>query len=140
MALHVPHGFEGQSEYGAVRAPRQADAEPWLFDEVRGVSGGLHDPRDKPPPHVLHSAHIGTGKNLMAERTRVICVGEVMVELSRNAEGRYGRAYRRRHVQHRRSIWRAPASTHVYATALGDDPYTDELLALADGRERATAI
>ena len=66
----------------------------------------------------------------MADRTRVICVGEVMVELSRNADGRYGRAYGGDTFNTAVYLARAGIDA-AYATALGDDPYSDELMALA---------
>src|ERR1044072_1379783 len=67
----------------------------------------------------------------MAEqRTRVSCVGEVMVELSRGNDGRYGMAFGGDTFNTAVYLARAgiPAA---YATAMGDDPYSDGLMALA---------
>jgi 2-dehydro-3-deoxygluconokinase len=66
----------------------------------------------------------------MAENPRVISVGEVMVELSRGPEGRYGLAYGGDTFNTAVYLARAGIPT-TYATALGDDPYSDELMALA---------
>ena len=68
----------------------------------------------------------------MAEnKTRVICVGEVMVELSRGNDGRYGLAFGGDTFNTAVYLARAgiPAA---YATAMGDDPYSDGLMALAN--------
>ena len=59
------------------------------------------------------------------QQPRVVCVGEVMVEMVRGGDGRFGIALRRRHLQQWRSISPAPASRSAFATALGDDPYSD---------------
>ena len=67
----------------------------------------------------------------MAEqKTRVVCVGEVMVELSRGNDGRYGQAFGGDTFNTAVYLARAgiPAA---YATAMGDDPYSDALMALA---------
>src|ERR1044072_6104858 len=63
-------------------------------------------------------------------KTRVICVGEVMVELSRGNDGRYGQAFGGDTFN--TSVYLARAGVPAaYATAMGDDPYSDALLALA---------
>ncbi len=67
----------------------------------------------------------------MAEqKTRVICVGEVMVELSRGNDSRYGQAFGGDTFNTAVYLARGgiPAA---YATAMGDDPYSDALMALA---------
>ncbi len=67
----------------------------------------------------------------MAEqKSQVICVGEVMVELSRGNDGRYGQAFGGDTFNTAVYLARAgiPAA---YATAMGDDPYSDALMALA---------
>jgi 2-dehydro-3-deoxygluconokinase len=67
----------------------------------------------------------------MAEKkSRVICVGEVMVELARGADNRYGLAFGGDTFNTAVYLARAgiPAA---YASAMGDDPYSDRLLALA---------
>src|SRR3954469_2623988 len=60
----------------------------------------------------------------------VVCVGEVMVEFSRGNDGRYGQAFGGDTFNTAVYLARAgiPAA---YATAMGDDPYSDALLALA---------
>jgi 2-dehydro-3-deoxygluconokinase len=67
----------------------------------------------------------------MAEKkTRVICVGEVMIELSRGGDNRYGLAFGGDTFNTAVYLARAgiPAA---YATAMGDDPYSDALVSLA---------
>jgi len=67
----------------------------------------------------------------MADRKpRVICVGEVMVELARTPECRYGLSYGGDTFNTAVYLARAGVPT-AYASALGDDPYSDELMALA---------
>jgi 2-dehydro-3-deoxygluconokinase len=63
-------------------------------------------------------------------KSRVICVGEVMVELSRGNDGRYGMGFGGDTFNTAVYLARAgiPAA---YATAMGDDPYSDGLMALA---------
>jgi 2-dehydro-3-deoxygluconokinase len=64
------------------------------------------------------------------ERSRVVCVGDAMVELARGSDGRFvigcsGDAFNT-------AIYLARAGTEVaFATALGDDTYSDGILALA---------
>lgn len=64
------------------------------------------------------------------QRTRAVCIGEVMVELSRAADGRFaigcgGDAFNT-------AVYLARAGSEVaFASALGDDPYSDGILALA---------
>jgi 2-dehydro-3-deoxygluconokinase len=64
------------------------------------------------------------------ERTRVVAVGDVMVELARGGDGRFGigcggDAFNT-------AIYLARAGAEVaFATALGDDTYSDGILALA---------
>src|ERR1044071_7071023 len=75
----------------------------------------------------------------MAENPRVVSVGEVMVELSRGPEGRYGLAYGGDTFN--TAVYLAPAATPPpYATALGDDPYSDELIALAPAEGVGTEL
>ncbi len=63
-------------------------------------------------------------------RTRVVAVGEVMVELARGADGRY--ALSCGGDTFNTAIYLARAGIEVaLATALGDDPYSDRILALA---------
>ena len=71
-----------------------------------------------------------TSERRTGERTRVVSVGEVMVELARGADGRFamgcgGDTFNT-------AIYLARAGADVaFATALGDDPWSDGLLALA---------
>ena len=67
----------------------------------------------------------------MAEqKSRVICVGEVMVELPRGNDGRYGQGFGGDTFN--TAVYLARAGIPVaYATAMGDDPYSDALMALA---------
>ena len=60
----------------------------------------------------------------------VICVGEVMIELSRGNEGRYGQAFGGDTFNTAVYLARAGVPA-AYATAMGDDPYSDALVALA---------
>src|SRR5947208_4093645 len=60
----------------------------------------------------------------------VIAVGEVMIEPTRGPDGRYGLAFGGDTFN--TAVYLARAGIDVaYATALGDDPYSDALLALA---------
>jgi 2-dehydro-3-deoxygluconokinase len=64
------------------------------------------------------------------EKARAICVGEVLVELKRDGDGRFapscgGDTFNT-------AIYLARAGIEVaFATAIGDDPYSDSILALA---------
>lgn len=63
-------------------------------------------------------------------RNRVVSIGEVMVELSRGPDGRYGLAFGGDTFN--TAVYLARAGVEVsYATALGDDPYSDGIVALA---------
>jgi 2-dehydro-3-deoxygluconokinase len=67
----------------------------------------------------------------MAERQgRVVSVGEVMIELARGNDGRYALAYGGDTFN--TAVYLARAGVNVaYATALGDDPYSDGVAAQA---------
>src|SRR5215217_5434044 len=69
----------------------------------------------------------------MAEnRTRVVSVGEVMVEMARGDDGRYALAFGGDTFN--TAVYMARAGIEVaYATALGDDPYSGRIV------EQATA-
>jgi len=63
-------------------------------------------------------------------KSRVITVGEVMVELARGSDGRYGLSFGGDTFN--TAVYLARAGVPVaYATALGDDPYSDGILAFA---------
>src|SRR3954465_5596104 len=66
----------------------------------------------------------------MAEKTRVICVGEVMVELARGADNRYGLSFGGDTFNTAVYLARAGIAAPS-AAALGDDPYSDRLMSLA---------
>src|SRR2546421_11034154 len=73
----------------------------------------------------------GASSECMAEKNkRVICVGEVMVELARGADNRYGLSFGGDTFNTAVYLARAgiPAA---YATAIGDDPYSGALMSLA---------
>jgi 2-dehydro-3-deoxygluconokinase len=64
------------------------------------------------------------------QRPRVVCVGEVMIELTRGSDGRFSIACGGDTFN--TAIYLARAGIDVaFATALGDDPYSDGILALA---------
>jgi 2-dehydro-3-deoxygluconokinase len=66
----------------------------------------------------------------MAEKKSVICVGEVMIELSRGADNHYGLAFGGDTFN--TAVYLARAGIDAgYASALGDDPYSGALLSLA---------
>lgn len=61
--------------------------------------------------------------------SKVVCVGEVMVELARGSDGRFGLAYGGDTFN--TAVYLARAGIDVaYATALGDDAFSDDILAL----------
>jgi 2-dehydro-3-deoxygluconokinase len=63
-------------------------------------------------------------------RTRAVCVGEVMIELLRGGDGRFAVACGGDTFN--TAIYLARAGTDVaFASALGDDPYSEGILALA---------
>src|SRR5262249_2672627 len=67
---------------------------------------------------------------VMVENTGVVAIGEVMVELARGSDGRYSLAYGGDTFN--TAVYLARAGVPVaYATALGDDPYSDGVAAQA---------
>src|SRR5215468_5374724 len=76
------------------------------------ISRMLHPGYDRPRlDHVF-------GKQPMSEqRPRVVAVGEALIEFVRGADGRFGIG--------------CAGIDAAFATALGDDPYSDAILALA---------
>ena len=71
--------------------------------------------------------------------SRVVCVGEVMVELARGGDGRF--AHGCGGDTFHTAIYLARAGIDVaFATALGDDPYSDGVLALAAAEGVATDL
>src|ERR1700710_404140 len=76
---------------------------------------------------------------MASEKTRVICVGEVMVELARGADNRYGLGFGGDTFNTAVYLARAGVPTG-YATALGDDPYSGKLLDFANAEGVATDL
>ncbi len=69
----------------------------------------------------------------------IISIGECMVELARNADGRYGLSYGGDTFN--TAVYMARAGLDVsYATRLGDDPYSDGILALAASENVGTSL
>src|SRR5262249_53886951 len=64
------------------------------------------------------------------QRSRVVCIGEVEIELARGGDGRFGVGCGGDTFNTAIYLARAGIET-AYATALGDDPYSDAILALA---------
>ncbi len=62
---------------------------------------------------------------------RALCIGEVMVELAREADGRYAPRFGGDTFNTAVYLARAGAASS-YATALGDDEFSDAILALAE--------
>src|SRR5215468_2952403 len=62
--------------------------------------------------------------------TQVVCVGEVMIELARGADGRFAMGCGGDTFNTAIYLARAGLRT-AFATALGDDPYSGGVLALA---------
>ncbi len=64
------------------------------------------------------------------QKPRVVCVGEVLIELARGADGRFSLACGGDTFN--TAVYLARAGIDVgFATALGDDPYSDSIMALA---------
>src|ERR1700692_3536727 len=73
------------------------------------------------------------------QKPSVVSVGEVMIELTRGADGRYGLAFGGDTFN--TAVYLARAGVPVsYATALGDDPYSDRLMAFADAEGVASDL
>ena len=70
---------------------------------------------------------------------RVIAIGECMVELARGSDGRFGLAYGGDTFN--TAVYMARGGVDVgYATALGDDPYSAGILALAETERVGTSL
>src|SRR5256885_16483571 len=64
------------------------------------------------------------------QRSRVISIGEVMIELARGGDGRFTLGYGGDTFN--TAVYLARAGVDVgFASALGDDPYSDAVLAFA---------
>jgi 2-dehydro-3-deoxygluconokinase len=69
-------------------------------------------------------------RRMNEQKPRVVCIGEVMVEFVRGADGRFGFGYGGDTFN--MAVYLARAGIDVaYATALGNDRYSDGILALA---------
>ncbi|MGL4811883.1 MAG: sugar kinase [Beijerinckiaceae bacterium] len=69
----------------------------------------------------------------------VVAIGECMVEMSRGSDGRYALAYGGDTFNS--AVYLARMGCEVaYATALGDDPYSDAITTLAKGEEIDTSL
>ena len=73
------------------------------------------------------------------QKPRAVCVGEVLVELARGADGRFALSYGGDTFN--TAIYLARAGIDAaFATALGDDPYSDGMVALAAAEGVATNL
>jgi len=73
---------------------------------------------------------MGRKLRMSDQRTRVVAIGEVMIELSRGPDGRFGMACGGDTFNTAVYLARAGIDT-AYATALGDDPYSDGMVSMA---------
>src|SRR5437016_4378435 len=65
---------------------------------------------------------MGSKASMSEQRTRVVAIGEVMIEMARGSDGRFGMACGGDTFN--TAVYLARAGIDVsYATALGDDPY-----------------
>ena len=73
------------------------------------------------------------------QKPRAVCVGEVLIELARGADGRFTLACGGDTFN--TAVYLARAGTDAaFATALGDDPYSDGMIALAAAEGVATNL
>ena len=69
------------------------------------------------------------------QKSRVVAIGEVMIEMARGSDGRFGMACGGDTFN--TAVYLARAGIDVaYATALGDDPYSDGIVVDGRGRRR----
>src|SRR5215210_5701639 len=83
--------------------------------------------------NVRHAGHLSPeseSTSMNEKRNGVVCVGEVMVEMARGSDGRFTLGSGGDTFNTAVYLARAGAQTS-YATALGDDPYSDQIAALA---------
>jgi 2-dehydro-3-deoxygluconokinase len=72
----------------------------------------------------------GTVKTNGERKSRVVAVGEVMIEMARGSDGRFAMACGGDTFN--TAVYLARAGVEVgYATALGDDPYSDSIVSMA---------
>jgi len=75
----------------------------------------------------------------LTEKSRTICVGEAVLELKRGADGRF--ALSCGGDTFNTAVYLARAGIDVaFATALGDDPYSDSIVALAAAEGLSTSL
>jgi 2-dehydro-3-deoxygluconokinase len=73
------------------------------------------------------------------KRARVVCIGEVMIEMARGNDGRFGLGCGGDTFN--TAVYLARAGIEVaYATALGDDQYSDDIIAMAGAEGVATDL
>src|SRR5437763_15418703 len=73
---------------------------------------------------------MGRKLRMTDEKKRVVAIGEVMIEMARGNDGRYGAACGGDTFN--TAVYLARAGIEdAYATALGDDPYSDCIVSLA---------
>src|SRR3954467_13516737 len=73
---------------------------------------------------------MGRRARMSDQKSRVIAVGEVTIEMARGADGRFGMTCSGDTFN--TAIYLARAGVDVaYATALGDDPFSERVMALA---------
>ncbi len=75
----------------------------------------------------------------MSEPKRAVCVGEATVELARGADGRFALASSGDAFNTAIYLARAGIAT-AFASALGDDPYSDAIVSLAEAEGVATDL
>src|SRR5437867_10207357 len=81
----------------------------------------------------------GARQAMSEKKPSLVSIGEVMIELARGADGRYGLAFGGDTFN--TAVYLARGGIDVaYATALGDDPYSDALLALASAEGVGTDL
>ena len=87
-------------------------------------------PRRHCSPTRERGAGNGPEAAMSEQKTRVVAIGEVMVEMARGNDGRFGMACGGDTFN--TAVYLARAGIDVaYATALGDDPYSDGIVAMA---------
>jgi len=75
----------------------------------------------------------------MAERNGLLCIGECMMELARRADSSFGLAFGGDTFN--TAIYAARMGVRTaYATALGDDPYSDGIIELAQAEDVDTSL
>ena len=73
---------------------------------------------------------MGQRSKMTDPKSRVVAIGEVMIELARGGDGRFGMACGGDTFN--TAVYLARAGIDVaYATALGDDPYSDGIVSMA---------